>query len=62
MSIVSLSTLVLFRSCFGPTRLLEFESVTSEVVSQCRDRMAVEQGKPSLLWWRLWTIDHPTIA
>ena len=28
MSTVSLSTLVLFRSCFGPSRIAEFESVT----------------------------------
>lgn len=31
MSTVSLFTLVLFRSCFGPTRLLEFESVTAKL-------------------------------
>ena len=31
MKSLSLSTLVLFRSCFGPTRLYEFESVTSKL-------------------------------
>ena len=31
MSTVSLSTLAFFRSCFGPTRLPEFESVTSKL-------------------------------
>ena len=31
MSTVSLSTLAFFRSCFGPTRLSEFESVTSKL-------------------------------
>ena len=33
MSTVSLPTLILFRSCFGPTRLYEFESVTSKLHS-----------------------------
>ena len=33
MNTASLSTLVLFRSCFGPTRLAEFESVASELYS-----------------------------
>ena len=33
MNTASLSTLVLFRSCFGLTRLSEFESVTSSLYS-----------------------------